>query len=180
MLDVAVAYNRYRFLGDEFLTWLWFAVEHDQQGLKGLDAELQSLALGDRVVLENRQGQGLERITIRGDQAGLEEGMVALGKGALVTEISLVFKTADHQWRFAVKGESLNISSLKTPAIGRPESPEDFEGFVLEKAYLYEKVLKFMELAYRRFVKLRLSKEWKHTLNRQIKDWIRAQARKPA
>ena len=29
MLDLAVAYNRYRFLGDEFLTWLWYTIEND-------------------------------------------------------------------------------------------------------------------------------------------------------
>ena len=29
MLDVAVAYNRFKFLGEEFLTWLWFVIDQD-------------------------------------------------------------------------------------------------------------------------------------------------------
>lgn len=30
MLDVSVSYDRYKFLGYEFLTWLWFLIEKDQ------------------------------------------------------------------------------------------------------------------------------------------------------
>ena len=30
MLDIATAYNKYGFLGNDFLTWLWFIIETDQ------------------------------------------------------------------------------------------------------------------------------------------------------
>ena len=40
MLDVAVAYNRFKFLGDEFLTWLWFIIEQDPAYLKIADQDL--------------------------------------------------------------------------------------------------------------------------------------------
>ena len=41
MLDVSVAYNRYKFLGHEFLTWLWFMIETDKQTLMDADKELE-------------------------------------------------------------------------------------------------------------------------------------------
>ena len=34
MLDIAVAYNRYKFLGNEFLTWLWFMIETDESSFR--------------------------------------------------------------------------------------------------------------------------------------------------
>ena len=81
MLDIAVAFNRYRFLGNEFLTWLWFAID-----TRGDDPLTSRLSLGNRMVLERRQsGNAVESITIKGDDAGLEEAFMALKKGALVT-----------------------------------------------------------------------------------------------
>ena len=113
MLDVAVAYNRFKFLGNEFLTWLWFIIENDPGCLKNLFPDLTSLEIGDRIVLENRNQEAVESITIKGDEANLEEGVVALRKGAVVTEINLNFKSGDQEWGFTIKGESLNEYHIK-------------------------------------------------------------------
>ena len=43
MLDVAVAYNRYQFLGEEFLTWLWYVIEKDQNLINNFDNDFVSL-----------------------------------------------------------------------------------------------------------------------------------------
>ncbi len=123
MLDVAVAYNRFKFLGDEFLTWLWFVIEHDPAFLKNADPDLTSFEIGNRIVLEKKHKKTIERITIKGEEAGLEEARVALQNGALVAELNLVYRSAQQKWQFTLKGESLNLSGLKTPKIAPPESP---------------------------------------------------------
>ena len=64
MLDIAVAYNRYRFLGNEFLTWLWFSIENDMETLRKSDPDFLDLDVGNRMVLENRLANGKENITI--------------------------------------------------------------------------------------------------------------------
>lgn len=174
MLDVAVAYNRYRFLGDEFLTWIWFQMESDdqQQLFRSFDPDLVALEIGNRIVLENRRNDALERITIKGEEANLAEGHLALQKGALVTEINLNFRSADYLWQFSLKGESLNLSNFKTPKIALPESPEDLEGFVLEKAYLYDKILQFIEKTYNYFIKTRVSAQWNTQIVPTIRTWM--------
>lgn len=174
MLDVAVAYNRYRFLGDEFLTWLWFQMETDDQQVlfRSVDPDLVGLEIGNRIVLENRRNEALEKITIKGEEANLSEGRLALQKGALVAEISLNFRSADYLWQFSLKGESLNVSNFKTPKIAMPESPEDLEGFVLEKAYLYDKILQFIEKIYILFIRERLSTQWQSTIVPKVKNWM--------
>ena len=73
MLDIAVAYNRFKFLGDEFLTWLWFVIEQDPSILRNADPDLTSFEIGNRVVLEKKHKKAFERITIKGEDAGLEE-----------------------------------------------------------------------------------------------------------
>jgi hypothetical protein len=172
MLDLAVAYNRYRFLGDEFLTWLWFLIETDQNAFRTIDSDCAAVEIGSRIVLENRKRKSLERISIRGDDAGLEEGRLALKKGALLTELSLVYKTAEHQWEFSLKGESLNLSSLKTPGPSLPPSPEETEPFLLDKIEHLDKITNFIEKAFKIFIRMRVTSKWNNKIVPSIKKWI--------
>lgn len=171
MLDIAVAYNRYKFLGNEFLTWLWFMIETDQNRLRRYDPDLVSLSIGSRLVLENTRNNAKETITIKGEDANLEEGLLSLKKGAVVTEIHLSYKSGAQHWQFSLKGESLNISNLKLPETGPVETPEDLEGAVIEKAYLMEKVIGLVNNLFSHFVKLRVSDEWRNQTVSLIRKW---------
>ena len=172
MLDVAVAYNRYRFLGNEFLTWLWFMIDTDQDQLGKFVEEMTALEIGNRIDLENRRDQKIERITIKGDDADLKEGYLALRKGALVTDVNLVFRSASFQWQFNVKGESLNISALRAPETATVENEEGLQGAVLEKIALHERITQLLETAFRRFVHLRTSDAWHGSTTSQIRQWL--------
>ena len=177
MLDVAVAYNRYKFIGEEFLTWLWYIIDTSQNRLKAFDNEIEYLEIGNRIVLENRKKESTERITIKGDGASLEEGILALKKGALVTELSLKYRSSNNEWKFTIKGESLNLSSLTTPATALPETADDVEGFVIEKAYLYERIIRFIEHTFNGFIKLRLSNNWNKSERHLVHQWIKQSSR---
>jgi hypothetical protein len=174
MLDVAIAYSRYQFLGEEFLTWLWFVIEKNQPLIKNFDPEFVALEVGNRVVFENRRKEAAERITIKGDGASLEEGILALKKGALVTELNIVYKSAELVWQFTLKGESLNISTMSIPNTGSPESEEDIEGVVLEKIFLYDKALQLLDKLYAHFAGLRVSDNWHSQESPLIRKWIQS------
>ena len=175
MLDIAVAYNRFKFLGDEFLTWLWFVIEQDPAVLKNADPDLTSFEIGSRMVLEKKYKKPVERITIKGEDAGLEEARVALKNGALVAELNLIYRSAQQKWQFSLKGESLNLSSLQTPKIAAPESPDEIEASVLEKIFLYDKILQFLEKLYKHFIKLRTSNRWQSRELSLIKKWLNSE-----
>lgn len=172
MLDVAVAYNRYKFLGFEFLTWLWYSIEENREGFTSIDSELTVLEIGNRLVLENRVQDAVESITIKGDDAGLEEGMIALRKGAVVTEMNLICKYGDQEWRMTLKGESFDIAGLKTPDSGPVETSEDLEGRFLEKVYMDEKAIQLMDNLYRYFLRLRISNEWNENEVPRLRKWL--------
>ena len=171
MLDIAVAYNRYKFLGNEFLTWLWFMIETDQSSFRQHDPDLVSLTVGNRLVLENTRSNAKETVTIKGDNASMEEGLLAISKGAAVTEIHLAYKTGAQTWEFSLKGESLNISNLKLPETGPVETPDDIEGVVLEKIYLIEKVIGIVNNLFTHFIHLRLSNTWDNQTVSRIRKW---------
>jgi hypothetical protein len=174
MLDVAVAYNRYKFIGNEFLTWLWFTIDNNQPFFRSVDDTITSLYLGNRIVLENSINDACEIITISGDDAGLEEGLLSLRKGAVVIEMNLSYKTENQEWKFSLKGESLSFSGFKVPETGPLETKDDIEGMVLEKIYLYEKALALINSIFNIFLKIRLSGDWNRTTVPQIKKWIQA------
>jgi hypothetical protein len=172
MLDVSISYNRYKFLGYEYLTWLWFLIENGQDKIKKLEQEPVSLQIGNRIVLENMKKDTVESITIKGDDADLEEGVLALRKGAVVSELNLWYKLGDQQWRFTVKAESLHVKNLKCPATGSVESEEDLEGAVLEKVYLCEKALQLTDNLFKQFITLRLSDDWNKRVVPRMKKWM--------
>ena len=174
MLDVAVAYNRYKFLGEEFLTWLWYVIEKNQALLKNFDPDFVGLEVGNRIVFENRRKESAERITIKGEGAGLEEGVLALKNGALVTELNIVYRSVELKWQLTLKGESLNISGLNIPQTDLPESDEDLEGYVLEKLFLYDRCLKFFNNMFSHFIKLRISNDWQNKEIGTIRKWIQS------
>jgi hypothetical protein len=174
MIDIATAYNRYRFLGNEFLTWIWFCIENNPALIQQCDPDLVSLDVGNRMVLENRLANGIETISIKGDAAGLEEALLSLKKGALVTEINLIYKSGVSQWSFGIKGESLGLSGLKLPETKTLETADEWEGLVLEKIYLYEKIFEFFENLYRFFIKARLSDKWGQETVILMKKWLQA------
>jgi hypothetical protein len=86
--------------------------------------------------------------------------------------MNLLYRSGDNTWQFNLKGESLNISSLKTPETAGTETKEDIEGAVLEKIFLYEKVILFVEGAFRHFVGLRISENWDKKMITQMRQWI--------
>jgi hypothetical protein len=173
MLDIAVSYNRYKFIGHEFLTWLWCVTETDPEYLKSIAVEMNSLEIGNRIVLENRVKNSSETITIKGDDADLKEGILSLAKGALVTELQLCYKSDNQEWMFTLKGESLSYFNLKLPQTGPIESKDDVDGLVLEKVYLLEKIVQNMDKIYIAFINLRVSPDWNENIVPKIKAWIK-------
>jgi hypothetical protein len=172
MLDIAVAYNRYKFIGYEFLTWLWYIINKDPGQLATLDSEFVSLVTGNRIMLENVRNEATETVTIKGNDADLQEGKLALRKGGMVTELNLILTCGANRWQFTLKGESLNMSNFKIPTTGPIESEEQLEGAILEKIYLYSKAIEFIKNLFNLFIKARLSENWAQKVTPRIADWI--------
>ncbi len=174
MLDIATGYNKYKFLGNDFLTWVWYLVENDIniKGLINSKYKTITLEVGNSIVLENLLGdKSKEKISIKGDEAGLEEGKTALKKGGLVTSISLVLNIDEEEYKFSIKGESINISSFKTPSF-KSEKDEEIEGAIIEKGFFCEKIYIFIDTLFNKFIEKRASDTFKNIDSKEIKKWI--------
>ena len=176
MLDIATAYNKYGFLGNEFLTWIWYLVETDQD-ITALSSSKDPVTfeIGNSISLENNLGdKSKEKITIKGDQAGLEEGTTALKKGAWVTDLNLICSIGEEEYKFSIKGESFNITGLKTPTIDTSSSEDEIEGLIIEKTFLIMKVIKVIDTLFLKFIEKRISDDWNTSDLKDIRAWIQS------
>jgi hypothetical protein len=174
MLDIATAYNKYKFLGNDFLTWIWFLIE-TRKNISSLTEAKETITLevGNTIVLENKLGdKSMEKISIKGDQAGLEEGTTALKKGAFVTQINLICTIDEDEYRFTIKGESFNITGLKTPKTDLSGKDDEMEGLVLEKAFLNFKIFEVIDTLFLKYIDQRTSEDWNQKGLQEIKNWI--------
>jgi hypothetical protein len=173
MLDIAVSYNRYKFLGHEFLTWLWHMIDRDQGSFTDDTGTPFYLVIGNRIVCQQIiEENTVETVMIKGDNAGLEEGLLALRKGSLVTELSLSLTYLEQNWEFNLKGENFHLTGFKHPQVEKIEKKEDREGAILEKVFLYEQAVKLVDQVFLTFLKLRLSDTWNQETLGEIKAWI--------
>ncbi len=176
MLDIAIAYNKYKFFGNEFLTWVWYIIDSKQNlnKLMGIKDKSIVLEIGNYIVLENNlNDESVEKISIKGNDAGFEEGRTALRKGAVVTDINLILKIDENEFKFNIKGESFNLTSLKTPVTGKIENNDDLEGGILEKVFLYNMIIEIIDSLFITFIKTRTSEQWKTTDIDIIRKWIK-------
>jgi len=172
MLDLSVAYHRYRFVGHEFLTWLWFVFENDPNQIALEAYPGFSVKIGNRVVLENTAHQAIETLIIKGEDVGLEEAMLSLKKGAMISEINLVLSTDRQQMQFTVKGEGLTISGMKLLENVEMEDELDREGFLLDRISTCEIVMNWLFGVFRIFLKIRLSENWDRRIVVDMRKWI--------
>ena len=174
MLDIATAYNKYKFLGNDFLTWVWFLIETDQNISSILNTkDVVTFEVGNSIVLENKLGDKTkEKVSIKGDQAGLEEGTTAVKKGAWVTQINLICKINEDEYKFTIKGESFNITGLKTPKTQISKNEDEMEGLVLEKSFFCFKIFKVIDTLFLKYIEKRTSGDWNSKGLQDIKTWI--------
>ncbi len=174
MLDIAAAYNKYKFLGNDFLTWIWYMIETGPDLSLFLSSKDRiTLEIGNSLILENKLGDNsIEKISIKGDQAGLEEGTTALKKGAWVTQINLICKINEDEYRFTLKGESYNLTGLKTPKTDLSATGDEMEGLILEKAFLCFRICEVIDSLFLKYIDQRISEDWNDKVLKDIQKWV--------
>ena len=159
-------------LGQDFLTWLWYASEYRNGLFETKDGRQFTLRLEQRVSVQGGEGESLETATVSGAMSSLKEARIGLGTGKKVTRALVVLEDDPEEWRVTLKAEDFSFSSLKTPAIeaGKDED-DDPDAKFLEKIYLIERCLDCIDSVYAEFLNLRFSREWPEEISR-FRSWL--------
>jgi len=166
-----------RFLGQEFLTWLWFKSE-----IRGGAIDLPgigdiSVVFEKHMLLEYGEGEFHEKIICQGLQAELNEARTGLRMGKKLEQARIVLGRGEYEWLMTLKASVFDFKSVKTPKTmatkEESDEPAAVEARLLEKIGLYEQALQLIDELFRLYLNLRLSAEWERELT-LIREWVRA------
>lgn len=156
-------------LGQEFLTWLWFKSEKSPVFKAGATAF--EVHVEQRVQVEGGSGEGKEVAAVSGVASELREARLGLTMGKKVGKALVKLSQDGQDWTVTLRAEDFSLNSLKTPKVEtRREPGEDPDAAWLEKLFLLERAVEFLEALYAAFLAVRLKPEpW----NAELKDFRR-------
>jgi DNA recombination-dependent growth factor C len=160
-----------RFLGYEFLTWLWFFIEQSQGVLTLPNAQTYTISLGEKLVLSHPD-DGRERVVCTTQALALHEARTALQQGKRVQEAQLILSAGDNDYQLTLDATLWSIKGLKTPRQLPDFDSEDQDGRFLEKMFFLEEVFAGLNGLYQRFLARRLSSGWESDTLPAVKQWI--------
>jgi hypothetical protein len=160
-----------RFLGFEFLTWLWFFSEHSGGSFKISEEKEAEVHLGERLVLM-LPGEGKEKVVCTTQANYLDEARIALKRGKLVHEIQLLLMVAENEYLLTLDSALWAVKGLKTPKQLQDYEEEDIDGLFLEKMFFLEEVSSALDALYGKFLAERLNPAWESDSLPVLKQWI--------
>jgi DNA recombination-dependent growth factor C len=161
-----------RFLGYEFLTWLWFFSESADGKIRLEDDREAEVHLADRLAL-SVPDDGNERVVCTTQASNLYEARTALQRGKRVEEAQLFIKLDENEYVLRLDTNLWAIRGLRTPKQIKDQAEEGLDGRFLEKMYFLEEVFACLDALYARFLSLRLSPEWEARTNPLLKKWFK-------
>jgi hypothetical protein len=157
-----------RFLGREFLLWLWYYSEqHNSVFPLGEHGEVE-VFLDDKIVLEPLHGEGNRNLLSGLTPATSPEATIALQLNKIPSEVKLKLVKDARAWALSLKGDDLQIRSLKIPEVLSHTEEEK----VYERLYLLDEFESMFQELLKTFLRLRLTEAWSAEVD-LIRQWIR-------
>ncbi|MCX7047186.1 MAG: hypothetical protein NTX50_17070 [Candidatus Sumerlaeota bacterium] len=164
--------ERTAFLGEEFLTWLWFRSETSPRLTLPKIGDVK-IEVGEPIAMRGSEDQDASQITIKGERAGASaEAHAALREGKKLYKCRVVIKQGELGWPCALSADSLGIASLTLPV---PKGMPANEALILRGQKLEEFTQIYFAL-YEAYLDLRLNaKKW-HKTEETIRKWVLGEA----
>ncbi len=171
-----------RFVGQEFLTWLWWKSE-ERGGSIALDgAGSMNSFSGDitvvfekHVLLEYGEGESSEKCICSGLQSELKEARTGLVMGKKLEQARIQLGHNDYEWNFTLAAALMEFRNIKLPKTAASQEggsgPEEQEGLILERIFLFEELIRMVQTLFRMFLEIRVSPGWKDELVK-VRQWV--------
>jgi hypothetical protein len=168
------------FLGREFLTWLWYMAETNEERLQApgrvtgtLDFDIW---VDDRIVLEASSGMSHSNVMKGGDPSQSFEAAAALTTGKTVKEMKLGVNVKNYgEYTAVLHCDELNPRSLKLPKPdaegGAPVGADELP--IVWRLKHTEVFLAVLDGLFARFLNLRVDETWQATGLVAMRAWIK-------
>ena len=173
-MDLVDLIQEKRFMGQEFLAWLWYKSEE-----RGGSVELPGV--GDILVvfekhmlLEYGEGDENEKLICRGLLTELKEARAGLALGKKPEQARIRLARGDYEFSVTLTAATMEFRSVRLPKTAGADDgddPDSLEGQILERIGLFEELTNLVNELFRVFVNLRASSQWSEELVK-IRDWV--------
>ncbi|MBL8792509.1 MAG: hypothetical protein JNM56_01250 [Planctomycetia bacterium] len=155
------------YLGNEFLLWLWYVLDNEEDTLKLPDQSEATVMFSRTLTLECPKAvSGSESIRCEVPNR-LPEARRAIQSGKLPRKAGLTILRHDLQYELTLQAENLGISGAKLPA----SEESDDRARLDERIDQLRQLIDVMDQLYRGFLRRRLGSDWPKELE-QIKRWL--------
>ncbi len=165
-----------RFVGQEFLTWLWWKSE-ERGGTVALPGQGDIIVVFEKhMLLEYGEGDSNEKLICSGLQTELQEARTGLLMGKKLEQARIQLIQADHEWNFTMAAALMEFRNVRLPKTGGTESsgsnnPEETEGMILERIFLFEELIRIVNDLFRMFLEIRVSDAWQEEVEK-LRQWV--------
>ncbi len=166
--------NPHAFLGEEFLTWLWYRIETDggefNLGKDGDNDSIVGLVLDDFIAFAAKDDDETQQTLRHGLPSRSAEAATALRNGRRLTRAKFTLAQDDDMWSFTLDGPSMALLSVKLPEDDEDaSSPEERNGDRMQNFMGLKSLINGL---YRLFLQERLQPEYLHTGAEQQANWM--------
>lgn len=177
-MDLVDLIEEKRFLGQEFLTWLWFKSEERGGAVHLAEAgEDIQLVFEKHMMLEYGEGENREKLICRGLMTELQEARTGLAMGKKVEQARMLLARGEYEWTLSFKATLMEFRNVKPPrtmtSAEEGNEPEAVEGRLLEQIGLHEMAVRTVDQLFRMFLGLRTGSGWEQELAR-VRQWVLA------
>jgi len=179
-VDLVDLIEEKHFLGQEFLTWLWYKSE--ERGGAVLVPEIGQdilVVFEKHMLLEFGEGETRENVVCRGLMTELREARAGLALGKKPEQARIRIQRDDHEWSLTLKARIFEFQNVRLPKteIGAEGAANDgdplaAEGLLLDQIGLFETAVRTVDQLFRMFLELRCGTGWPEELGR-IQAWVR-------
>lgn len=156
MTDLVERIERNRFVGREFLLWLWFESETFETNLRPAGGAPCALWLETRMTLSFEKDESVLKCAAPGASPEAKE---ALRQGKLPKEAKLRMTNGEHEFAWILRGDTLALASVAIPAELKDKGDDVHEVFY-ERMRLLEELEAVLQALWSDFLTLRLSEAW--------------------
>jgi hypothetical protein len=156
-----------RFLGEEFLLWLWMQ-SMTAGGASGEDGDGSGCFVDDAIQLVSERGEVKEISLRKGNPAECREAFEALARGMRPAKMKLRLLSGDLEWVFTLNAATLDMGTLKLP----PSTGKSPHERLHDRIFLLEEGAGHLERRLKVFLRARAGDS--QGLEEALRTWVRA------
>ncbi len=158
------------FLGEEFLTWLWFRIE-TEGGEFDLTRDRQvGVVVDDFITFAPREEEDTEQTLRKGMPTRTVEARVALASGHRLRKAKLVVALGERMWNFTFVGATMGFSGLRVPE--DDEDAESAEERSRDRVASFLEIQEIVQELYAQFLRVRLDRDYRRKEGERQAQWM--------